>query len=220
MKLLILIVLLSIQSLMLHAQDAGITNSTSTNKIYKYELGLSFMGIQAINSRNSFASDKPQIQLVNGIMFKKHYAANVFRFGLGYSEDNSNYTLGSPTGGFYEHQVYNAKSIEFKTGYERNIKFNHLTLYGSIDMVYILKKYKESVVWGGGDFPPYFGSGTVNGTSNYLGFSPGIGLRYRFSKCFSASIESNLTFIRDVKSPSDYYFYYYPVKFLQFNYHW
>lgn len=128
---------------------------------------------------------------VSGITYKRHF--NNFSLRTAYSYAQHDYHFRLDNASDYNRNDGYGFNHDIRLGIEKTFSASKLQYFAGVDLVYNRGIY-NGLSEGFGDFKPYYKT-SYRFTTNSLGLSPLVGVKWRFSKLLSASMESSLQMV-------------------------
>lgn len=128
---------------------------------------------------------------VSGITYKRHLNQLSFRAAYSYAQHEYQFRLDDASD--YNRNDGYGYNHDIRIGLEKTFSTSKLQYFAGVDLVYNKGIY-NGVSEGFGDFRPYYMS-SYRFTATSIGVSPLVGVKWRFSKLLSASMESSLQMV-------------------------
>ncbi len=127
----------------------------------------------------------------SGITYKRHF--NNFSLRSAYSYAQHEYQFKLDDASDYNRNDGYGFNHDIRLGLEKTFSTSKLQYFAGVDLVYNKGIY-NGVSEGFGDFRPYYKSSYRFATTS-IGLSPLVGIKWRFSRLLSASMESSLQMV-------------------------
>lgn len=159
--------------------------------VYRNEIGYSILNVHE-EFLNFYSPDVTlNYQVGTGLTYKYHKNHFSYRAAYQYASSDFHYKNDNPLN-FNDNQG-NSTHHEFRIGVEKTFNTSALQYYAGADLLFNKGQYR-GVTEGYGDFQPYY-KNDYSMKSIYAGFSPVVGLKYRFHKRFSITAEPGIQMV-------------------------